>query len=277
MDKSSRNSNFKTRPAAVDQCSMMPLDEDVDAYVRSKYGEPENMGPSPRLRYRRGYVFADDYYECLVSNLVSQGSLWIDIGCGRDIFPSNLAGAKLLADRAELLVGVDPDPNVFENDLLDERFQGVIEDYQSDRMFDLVTMRMVAEHVVEAEACVAKLSDLTKSGGHVVIYTPWKWAPMSLAASVIPFAFHNRLKRLIWDSEEQDTFPTAYKMNTRKALQQLFATANFEETLFSYLDDCSVTARYLRLNSFEIFVRNMCLQIGLPYPEQCLLAVYRKK
>ena len=267
---------FRTRRPMVDNFSLMPSDNELDAYVRSKYGEPEVMGQNPKLRYRRRYVSADDHYESLVSKLVFPGAVWIDIGCGRDIFPSNIAGAKSLADRASLLVGVDPDENIQENDLLSERFQGPIEQYDGDRLFDLVTLRMVAEHVVEAKTCVSKLSAITKPGGYVVIYTPWKWAPMSLMASIVPFSLHNRLKRLVWDSEEQDTFPTAYKMNTRKDLDGLFSANGFEEALFGYLDDCSVTAKFQLLNSMDIGFRNLCLRLKVPYPERCLLAVYRK-
>lgn len=267
---------FRIRKARVDKRGFCPTHRVLDEYVRSKYGDPEEMGPSPRLRYELGYASADDVYESLISGLIDDTTRWLDVGCGRDIFPSNREGAKALAKRAAYLAGVDPDDNVNENNLLDERFQGPVELYRTPQQFSLVTLRMVAEHVQQAERCVEKLAELTSKGGLVVIYTPWKWAPMSLAASVVPFRLHNRLKRLIWDSEERDTFPTAYRMNTRKDLRRLFTTYGFDEVYYCHVDDCSVLTRFASLNWMEIQIRNVLCRAKLPYPEFCILAVYER-
>jgi SAM-dependent methyltransferase len=267
---------FLLRKPLVDTTEVMPGMPLLDAYVCSKYGQPADMDVSPALRYGRRYVAADDCYEALVSNLVSPGVKWLDVGCGRDLFPSNCDGAREIAARAKCLVGVDPDGNVHENELLSARFQGVIEDFETSEKFDLVTMRMVAEHVVDAVRCVRKLAELTAPGGLVVIYTPWKWAPMSIIASLVPFSWHNRLKRLIWDSEAQDTFPTSYRMNTRRDLAVLFETHGFDETLYVRVDDCSILTRYPWLNSAEIGVRNLFCRAAIPYPEFCILSAYRR-
>jgi SAM-dependent methyltransferase len=269
--------SFRLRKPLLDADGIMPGSQELDAYVCQKYGEPGKMDISPRTRYQAGYVSADDCYETLVSTLVTQSTRWLDVGCGRDLFPSNHAGATVLADRARCLVGVDPDDNVHENELLTVSFQGGIEDYETSDRFDLLTMRMVAEHVVDAERCADKLSELTAPGGLVVIYTPWRWAPLSLIAAVVPYSWHNRLKRLIWDSEEQDTFPTAYRMNTRSDLSTLFESRGFREVLFARIDDCSVLTRFPRLNALEIGVRNVCQRASIVYPEYCLLAAYRRQ
>lgn len=267
---------FRQRKPLLDADSLMPSSAELDTYVCEKYGPPAAMGVSPSLRYRHRYAAADDCYEALVARLVSESTRWLDVGCGRDLFPSNVAGARELARRSRCLVGVDPDDNVLENELLTDRFQGVIEDFETADRFDLLTLRMVAEHVVDAGRCVRKLAELTDPGGLVVIYTPWRWAPMSLAATVVPFAWHNRLKRLIWDSEEQDTFPTAYRMNTRKDLLGLFSNNGFREVLFARVDDCSVLTRYPRLNALEIGARNLCYRANVLYPEYCVLSAYRR-
>jgi len=275
MDKA--EAGFLLRRPSQDKLSMSVRSVELDDCVTRKYGAPSAMGPSPSLRYRLRFVSADDTYETLVSKLVAEETRWLDVGCGRDLFPSNYAGAKRLAERSALLVGVDPDENVHENDLLTDCFQGTIEDYSTEQKFDLLTMRMVAEHVVDASRCVQKLAELAAPGGLVVIYTPWRWAPMSLMASLIPFSLHNPLKKLIWNTDQRDTFPTAYKMNTRRDLQRLFSGAGFEEVYFGRVDDCSVLTRFLLLNSLEIRARNLCLKLGIPYPEYCLLAVFQRK
>ena len=94
----------------------------------------------------------------------------------------------------------------------------MVEDCNTSHRFDLITLRMVAEHIVDPARSVAKLAQLTKPRGHVVIYTPNKWAPVSILAALVPNRFHYRIKRIFWGGEERDTFPTAFRMNTRSTL-----------------------------------------------------------
>src|SRR2546430_8828263 len=81
---------------------------DLQEVFRIKYGELSTTGWAPRMRFRFNYFSPDDYYETIVAKLVYEGCLWLDVGCGRNIFPSNRSLARLLADRCGLLVGVDP-------------------------------------------------------------------------------------------------------------------------------------------------------------------------
>src|SRR5262245_51394110 len=108
----------------------------------------------PQLRLDFEYFTPDDIYENAVATLVTVDTTWLDVGCGRDIFPSNFPTAKLLAERCRLLVGVDPSDNIDENKLVHHRFKGFIEDFVSDHQFDLVTLRMVAEHITNPEVSV---------------------------------------------------------------------------------------------------------------------------
>src|SRR5262245_40186768 len=107
------------------------------------------MGWGPRIRGHFGYFTPDDYYEATVSRSVTAGCTWLDVGSGRNVFPSNRKLARILARRCGLLIGLDPDSTIDENDLVHERVKTSIEGYQTERTFDVVTMRMVAEHVAE--------------------------------------------------------------------------------------------------------------------------------
>jgi SAM-dependent methyltransferase len=249
------------------------LDELMQIY-RVKYyrfGEP---GWGPKLRLAAGYFTPDDHYEALVAKLVVPGSTWADVGCGRDIFPSHPDLARELSARAGYVLGIDPDDNVHENPFVTEKFQGLIQDYHADQRFDVITLRMVAEHIVDPASAMRKLAEMLKPGGAVVIYTPYKWAPMSVVASVVPFRLHNPLKRLIWGSESRDTFPTAYRMNTRRDLLRHATAAGLMEASFELLDDCRVTQNFKLLNRIELGTRGLLNRIGLRYPELCILAVY---
>ena len=126
---------------------------------------------SPRRRFRFQYYLPADVYETLVSTLVPTGGAWIDVGGGHDIFPENPRLAQTLAQRAGLVVGVDPSDNILRNPFVHERHQALIEDFVTDQQFDLATLRMVVEHVVNPPVVVAALRKLIRPGGYVVILT----------------------------------------------------------------------------------------------------------
>jgi SAM-dependent methyltransferase len=212
-------------------------------------------------------------YEALVASLVHKGTIWAGIGCGRDVFPSNPPLAGDLAARTSAFVGIDPDPNVYENSFVSDRFQGVVEGYPSGRQFDLITMRMVAEHVADPVRVAAKLFEMTALGGHLVILTPAKWAPIFILARALPFGSHRILKQLVWRVEERDTFPVIYKMNTRRDFSCL-VKASFAEVMFSRLNDCRANNAFRRLNKMELAARAAFNRVGLVYPEHCILSVY---
>jgi SAM-dependent methyltransferase len=243
---------------------------------RLKYGGPEAHGWGPRMRLRFGHFTPDDYYEALVAQLVGDGCAWVDVGCGRDIFPNNRPLAARLAGRCETLVGVDPDDNLDENPLVKERAKTTIDHYRSDLTFDLVTLRMVAEHVTDPDAAVASLARLTRPGGRVVVYTVNRWSPVSLAAKAIPFGLHHAFKRALWKTEERDTFPVAYRMNTRGALRRAFGAHGFREAGFAYLDDCRTFGRFRVPHYLELSAWRALRALGLRYPENCLLGVYQR-
>jgi SAM-dependent methyltransferase len=243
---------------------------------RMKYGDPAAAGPSPRRRFRVGYFTPDDVYECLVAQLVTERTAWLDVGGGRDVFPSNPGLAQILADRCAVLVGVDPSENLNENPFVHERAVTAIEDFESERTYDLATLRMVAEHITAPEAAVASLARLVRPGGKVVVYTVNRWSPVSVLAWLIPFHLHHPLKRVFWNTEERDTFPVAYRMNTRKDLAQLFRRGGFRECHFAYLDDCRTFYRFPLLNGMELSVWRLLKGMGLNYPENCLLGVYER-
>ena len=254
----------------------MPGTAELAAVFRAKYGEPGRTGPGPARRLRYDYFTPDDVYEALIAGLVTPGCRWLDVGGGRDVFPDNARLATALAARAGRLVGVDPSANIHENPFAHERVQSFIEDYHADRPFDLLTLRMVAEHIERPEVAVAALARLTAPGGRVVVYTVNKLTPVAAAAWAVPFRFHHAIKWRVWKTEEQDTFPVAYRMNARRDLRRLFRAVGLRECLFAYLDDCRTFARFRVANHVELSARWGLRCLRLPYPENCLLGVYER-
>lgn len=250
--------------------------KELDALFDQKYRGAATLGSDPARRLRWGYFTPDDHYEALVRRMVTAQSRWLDVGCGRDLFPSNRALARELSGRCASLVGVDPDLTIQENPFVHHKVQGFVEDLDPGLRFDLVTMRMVAEHVAEPRRLLDALGRLVLPGGFVVIYTINRWSPVPLVTAATPFAWHHPAKRMLWRTEAKDTFPTTYKMNTRRELTKLLDASGFEETAFWYLDDCRSFQRFELLNVMELSLWSLLQWIGLRYPETCLLGLYRR-
>jgi SAM-dependent methyltransferase len=255
--------------------ALEPTPEDLLALYKAKYYRMGEPGWGPRMRLSFGYFTPDDYYEALVTRLIKPGSYWADIGCGRDIFPRYPELAQELCRRAAFVYGIDPDDNIKDNRFISEGFHGVVEDCDTPHRFDVITMRMVAEHIVDPDRAVGKIAELLKPGGLAVIFTPHKWAFMSVVASVVPFKLHHPLKRLIWDAQARDTFPTAYKLNTRHDLLRHTGRNGLAEKLYRRLDDCRILARYKWLNYLELSLQKMLKSTHM-YPEQCIVGIYQK-
>ncbi len=244
---------------------------------RDKYGRDlQAMQWGPRTRARFGHFTPDDYYEAVVSRLITTGCAWLDVGSGRNVFPGNRQLAQTLARRCGLLVGVDPDATIHENDLVHERVREQIETFQSDRRFDVVTLRMAAEHVTDPDGAVAAFARLTKPGGRVVIFTVNRWSPIPIITWLVPFRLHHLPKRFLWRANPKDTFPVAYRMNTRKELSQVFGRHGFRESEFGYLDDCRTFARFRTTLVVELCLWRCLRALGVTYPENCLLGVYER-
>jgi len=243
---------------------------------RYTYGRnPEGWGP--RIRKEYNYSTPEDYYQASIVSILKKNDKWLDIGSGRDIFPSNKRLAKILTCRAKETVGVDPSPNVNENELLDRAYLGFTDKVEEEKYYNLITLRMVAEHVVDPDELVRQIERVSASGAHVIIYTIFKWSPISLITKFTPFWAHHAPKRFFWGVDERDTFPVEYKMNTKTELQNVFSKRNFLNVDFMYLDDCRTLAKYKLGLRTELFIRKILNIFKLNYPEVCILAVYRKK
>ena len=66
----------------------------------------------------------------------------------------------------ELVVAVDPSDNVRRNPYANERVHSLLEDYHTDRTFQVATLRMVAEHVTDPHRLVQALHRLLRPVGH---------------------------------------------------------------------------------------------------------------
>ncbi|MBL8748564.1 MAG: class I SAM-dependent methyltransferase [Planctomycetes bacterium] len=242
-----------------------------------RYGPEGRLGWGPRMRADYDHFTPDDVYEAFVAGIVAPGMAWLDVGCGRELFPNNRELARALSQRAGRLVGVDPDPTLDENPWVHEKVRMGIDAYDGGNAFDLVTLRMVAEHIADPGACARAIHRALRPGGIAVVYTVFAGSPIPLLTRLAPMGLRHSVKSWLWGTQPRDTFPTCFRMNTRGALQRLFAGIGMVEEGFLRLDDCRTFARFRGLQELELRTMRVFRAVGLPYPEHCLLGIYRKR
>lgn len=164
----------------------------------------------------------------------------MDFGAGRGRLahasPSFVRDFKILKGRCRKIIGVDPDPVVLTNPIVDE---AVVIDNAGriplpDSSVDLVFSCSTFEHIPDPSSTARELGRVLKPGGWVCAYTPAKWGYVALGARLVPNAFHPQAVRLLssGDRETHDVFPTYYRLNTIGSVRRHFAPYGFED--YSY-------------------------------------------
>lgn len=162
-------------------------------------------------------------YDHLLKQLVTHvgpESVVLDIGAGAGERNSyNLKG------KCKKIVGVDFDDRVAENPLLD---QGIVMQDKTlpvpDNTFDVAFSVYVLEHVDDAELFASEVARVLKPGGRFISMTPNRWHYVCLVASMTPHRFHEWFNRGR-GRDEDDTFPTCYRLNTGRAQKKHFGQA----------------------------------------------------
>jgi ubiquinone/menaquinone biosynthesis C-methylase UbiE len=172
------------------------------------------------------------HYARTLSSLVADGDRWLDIGCGRQIFPEwamSPARQRALAERVLMLVGMDVDSSILEHPLVHQRVVGRGEDLPFDAAtFDLISANMVFEHVEHPEQVLREVRRVLKPGGRLVFHTPNYHNYLVALASVVPDFIKHRLVWLLEGRREADIFPTLYRLNTIRSIRQAAERSGLE-------------------------------------------------
>lgn len=148
----------------------------------------------------------------------------LEIGAG----PSNPT-SSYLATLAELH-GVDVDSAALGNDALSGAHVIVRDAYPfDDGYFDLCVSNYVLEHVADPRAHLAEVRRVLGPGGAYVFRTPNRFHYVALVSAATPHWFHELVaNRLRGQGEEaHDPYPTAYRMNSARAVARHAKSAGF--------------------------------------------------
>lgn len=92
-----------------------------------------------------------------------------------------------------------------------------------DNTFDIVYARYVFEHIQDSEFIANELKRVLKPGGLIAALTPNRYGYVALAATLVPNRLHVKaLTKIQPNRKAADVFPTAYELNSPKAIRRAF-------------------------------------------------------
>lgn len=147
----------------------------------------------------------------------------LDFGAGRGAEPMHSFHGTVAR-----VVGADVDSAVMENPHVDDAV--VIDAFgridAPDRSFDAVVSAYVLEHLPDPARSFTEIARVLRPGGMFVFLTPNRFHYVPLIASATPHSFHVLVNKFRGRNEE-DTFPTLYRANSRGRINALAARSGF--------------------------------------------------
>lgn len=125
-----------------------------------------------------------------------------------------------------------------------------------DSCVDVIMSRSVFEHLTDPDAVYRELARILRPGGRIVFLTANLWDYGTAVARLVPNRYHASVVKFVEGRKEEDTFPTAYRTNTRSAVDRLARDAGLDVRSFEYL---SQYPNYLMFNGALFFI-GMCVE-----------------
>jgi 2-polyprenyl-3-methyl-5-hydroxy-6-metoxy-1,4-benzoquinol methylase len=171
-----------------------------------------------------GLLHSQRVYKEQLKKYARPGCVWLDAGCGRGIFPEWMrAEDRAVTPAGALVIGMDMDvPSLRDNSSVSYCVAGNLEQAPfRPRLFDLITANMVVEHVAEPAEALQHVSKLLKPGGLFIFHTPNYLNYQTILVSLLPQGIKNAMAKRLEERDEEDVFPTHYRMNTASAIGRL--------------------------------------------------------
>jgi ubiquinone/menaquinone biosynthesis C-methylase UbiE len=170
-------------------------------------------------------------FERRVDQLLKPTDVLLDAGCGR-----SAPVLRHYLGRAQRLIGVEVVEFTDVPAGIETHNSDLANLPLGDSSVDLIMSRSVFEHLSDPSSAYKEFARVLRPGGRVVFLTANMWDYGTLVARMVPNRFHARIVERVEGREEQDTFPTEYKTNTRAAVNRHAKAANLEVEAFDYLN-----------------------------------------
>lgn len=172
-------------------------------------------------------------YASLIAKHLSANTVWLDAGCGSRLLEDDMDPLETwLAAQSKTIFGMDF--GVTSNRNIKQLLHGSL--YQlpfHDGSLDLVTCRMVVEHLDQPGKAFAEVARCLRPGGAFIVITPnlhnyavWGNA---VATKIVPEKLRRRIVHSFDERPDEDIFPVRYKANTMRSLIGLMSSAGLQQ------------------------------------------------
>jgi SAM-dependent methyltransferase len=163
-------------------------------------------------------------YASLISEHLSPDTVWLDAGCGSRLLEDDMDPLEnWLASHCKIIVGMDVSVTSHRN--IKSLLQGSLYDLPfADNTFDLITCRMIVEHLAQPRRAFAESARCLRPGGTMVVITPnllnYGILGNAIATKLLPEELRLRIVHASDSRADEDIFPVRYKANTMPRLVQ---------------------------------------------------------
>jgi len=193
------------------------------------------------------------------------------------------AGAGIIKDMnfkglVSKVYGIDPDKRVENNIFLDYGIQGYGDDMYMfpPNKFDLIFSDNVLEHIPDPNKLFSEISRVLKPGALFISKTPNKNYYVSLIGRVTPHKFHRFINK-IRGRDEEDTFPTLYKLNSKKNQMKIASKHKLEVISFEYYEGRPEYLRHFGILYFlGLLYERIVNKLGLNKMKAIMISVFQK-
>ncbi len=199
-------------------------------------------------KWQPNYIDAGTGFRRALDAVVTNESIVLDIGCGRQTFADDIY------KKAKYRVGIDVDEYAKENPIMNEVIIANAEKLPFPaEHFDIVTAQWVMEHVSDAEGFIKEVMRVLKPGGSFIFMTPNARAPFVIATRSFPTVIKQKLRTWMLGFADDETFPTYYRLNDAKVIEKLARKSNAKHVTMSHYD-CYGYFKFSVILVFLVFV-----------------------
>jgi ubiquinone/menaquinone biosynthesis C-methylase UbiE len=227
---------------------------------------------APRLLYSQAI------YEEVLREHVRDGITWLDVGCGQKILPTwRNAQEKEIVARCRQIVGIDFDMvSLCKPSNIKDKTRGEIKALPfRNESFDLVTANMVVEHLREPRIQFEEIKRVLKPRGLFIFHTPNVFGYPTILGRLIPESLKAKLIHFSEGREDEDVFPTYYRVNSRKKIYETADKAGFKVRKIKMLTSTGLPmlAAFPPLSILELLCKRLLLTSALASLRDNIIAV----
>jgi SAM-dependent methyltransferase len=212
-------------------------------------------------RYRPRHEIYDD----LLLEHLHEDSVWLDIGCGRNEHIARYGG------HAKTAIGIDTvvDPDITGAPFIEADLRKIP---LPSGYADLITLRMVVEHLERVPDDFTEIERLLKPNGRLIFMTTNIMSPVVFLPRLIPNWLKKRLILKIFKVVDKDVFPTHHRFNSPRVIRN--GVCHLRPVTIQYLE-LVPTARPMLMLAFGLWYSFVQFS-AFKYLRSNILAVFEK-